>query len=152
MLADRKQAYVMKTHNIFIYGSLMFDRVWDVLIRCAYSKTAARLYGYRRLCVKNEDYPGLIEYRHAHVDGVLVCSVMPPDIIVLDRFEGEYYCRKKVKVVSANGEEIDAETYVFREEYRGLLTKTEWSLDHFRRHGIDRFVDEYAGFKAGRAH
>ena len=130
----------------------MFDRVWDMLIRRVYSKSAARLYGYRRLCVKNEDYPGLIEYRHAYVDGVLVYSVMPPDIIVLDRFEGEYYCRKKIKAVSENGEEIAAETYVFREEYRGLLTKTEWSEDRFRRHGIDRFVDEYAGFKAGRDH
>ena len=130
----------------------MFNRVWDVLIRYAYSKTNARLYGFRRLCVKDEDYPGLIEYRHAHVDGILVCSVMPPDIVVLDRFEGEYYRREKVKVVSANGDEIDAETYVFREEYRSLLTKTEWSVDDFREHGIDRFVDQYAGFKADRTH
>ena len=152
MLADREQNDTMKSQNIFIYGSLMFDRVWDVLIRDAYSKTAASLYDYRRVCVKQEDYPALIEFKDAHVNGILVLGIMTPDIIVLDRFEGEYYCRKKVKAVSVSGEEINAETYVFREEYRGLLTKTEWSVDHFRRHGIDRFVDEYAGFKAGRAH
>lgn len=141
----------MKSQNIFIYGSLMFDRVWDVLIRDAYSKTAASLYDYRRVCVKQEDYPALIEYKDAHVDGVLVIGIMPPDINVLDRFEGEYYCRKKVKVVSENGEKIDAETYIFREVYRGLLTKDEWGVDNFRKHGIDRFLDRYAGFKPGRS-
>jgi hypothetical protein len=128
----------------------MFDRVWDVLIQCAYPKSAARLYGYRRVCVKEEDYPGLVEFKGAYVDGVLVSGIMPPDIIVLDRFEGEYYCRKKVQVVSTNGEEIDAETYVFREEFRGFLTNTEWSVDKFRRHGIDRFIGKYAGFKSVR--
>lgn len=128
----------------------MFDRVWDELIRHAYSKTAGRLYGYRRVCVKQEDYPALVEYKDAHVDGVLVIGIMPPDIIVLDRFEGECYCRKKVKVLSANGEEIDAETYVFREVYRGLLTKTEWSVDSFCKRGIDRFLGRYAGFNSIR--
>lgn len=150
MLEDRKKADMMKTHDIFIYGSLMFDRVWNVLIKNAYPKSSVRLYGYKRFCVKEEDYPGLVEYKHAFVDGVLVSGVMPPDIIVLDRFEGEYYRRKKVKVVSANGKGLNAETYVFREQFRGLLTKAEWSLDDFRRHGIDRFISKYAGFKSAR--
>ena len=141
----------MKSQNIFIYGSLMFDCVWDVLIRHAYSKTAASLYDYRRVCVKQEDYPALIEFKDAHVNGILVLGIMTPDIIVLDRFEGEYYCRKKVKVVSENGEEIDAETYIFREVYRDLLTKEEWDVDNFRKHGIDRFLDRYAGFKPDRS-
>jgi hypothetical protein len=128
----------------------MFERVWDVLIRRAYSKTDASLYGYRRVCVKQEDYPGLIEHNDSRVDGVLVIGIMPPDIVVLDRFEGECYCRRKVKVVSANGEEIDAETYIFREVYRGLLTEAEWNVDNFRKHGIDRFLGRYAGFNSVR--
>ena len=47
--------------NTFVYGSLMFDAVWDALIKNRYRKVAARLDGYTRVCIRGEVYPALVE-------------------------------------------------------------------------------------------
>ena len=134
--------------NTFVYGSLMFDAVWDALIRNGYRKQAARLDGYTRLCVKDEVYPGLVASDTGSVEGVLVEGVSKADILLLDRFEGEYYVRKPVTVITRGGESWSAETYVFNEAFRFLLSDAEWSAEEFGEYGIRKFMIEYGGFAA----
>ena len=133
--------------NTFVYGSLMFDAVWNILISTRYRKTAARLDGYARVCVRGEVYPGLVQAPGRSVNGMLIHGVRPEDVAILDRFEGEYYERVPVKVATGQGGASRAETYLFNEQAAHLLTDSEWSVEEFARSGINAFLAEYRGFR-----
>ncbi len=133
--------------NIFVYGSLMFDRVWCSVVTNYYPKFDARLDGYVRLRVKGEDYPGLIEFGGATVAGKVLLGIERADIEQLDQFEGAYYQRKNV-TVRLNGNRVaQAETYVFRDEYRFLLSDKAWCAQEFREKGLVNFLARYQGFR-----
>jgi hypothetical protein len=70
-------------------------------------------------------------------------------VLVLDRFEGEYYRRAQVVVSAYDGRLINAQTYIFRDRYRYLLGNNEWDIDRFCNSGIKVFLAEYGGFSAG---
>lgn len=133
--------------NTFVYGSLMFDAVWDILISTRYRKTEARLDGYARVRVRGEVYPGLVQAPGRSVNGILVNGVRSEDIAILDRFEGKYYKRVPVKVATGQGDAIRAETYLFNEQVAHLLTDSEWNVEEFALNGINAFLAEYRGFR-----
>ncbi len=133
--------------NTFVYGSLMFDAVWDALISADYPKLNARLDGYARRCVRGEVYPGLAEAEDGVVNGILVIGVTTGDVHVLDRFEGGYYSRRPVIVSTEEHGLVSAETYVFRSEAGLLLSDRDWSVDEFRENGLRIFLRQYKGFQ-----
>jgi gamma-glutamylcyclotransferase (GGCT)/AIG2-like uncharacterized protein YtfP len=132
--------------NVFVYGSLMFDIVWNTLIINRYQKIDARLDDFKRMEVKGEVYPGLIAAEGGVVDGLLMLAMRQADILVLDSFEGEYYARSEVVVSASDGRLIRAQTYVFRDKYRYLLANAEWDIEEFSSKGINTFLMEYEGF------
>jgi gamma-glutamylcyclotransferase (GGCT)/AIG2-like uncharacterized protein YtfP len=136
----------MKTMNVFVYGTLMFDRVWSALIAKRYRKIDAQLAGFKRVGVKGEVYPGLLKANGGTVDGVLVLDVDDADIRVLDRFEGEFYRRSNVMVSTTDDELLQAQTYIFRDRYRYMLGNTAWDVNNFSKSAMEVFLAEYAGF------
>jgi gamma-glutamylcyclotransferase (GGCT)/AIG2-like uncharacterized protein YtfP len=136
----------MSGMNVFVYGTLMFAEVRAALIKDRYHKVEARLEGFKRLEVKGQVYPGMIEAQASFVDGMLILGVQDTDMLLLDRFEGEYYRRAQVAVSANDGRLVDAETYIFRERYRYLLGDAEWDIDRFCNNGIKAFLAEYGGF------
>lgn len=131
--------------NIFVYGTLMFDVVWQQLSSGHYQKMDAELADFIRLKVRGEEYPGIIPSIANRVAGQLILNVTPDDIQQLDVFEGKYYKRELVKVTSAN-REYPAETYVFRKKYQSLLSMEEWDADIFKNHGLSSFLSRYGYF------
>ena len=138
----------MKTMNVFVYGTLMFDRVWSALIAKRYRRIDAQLAGFERLAVKGEVYPGLLKADGSIVDGVLVLDVDDMDVRVLDRFEGEMYARVRVYVELSNNSTIAAQAYVVREKFWHRLDPIDWDLDEFIRNGKERFKQSYQGFQS----
>lgn len=136
--------------NIFAYGSLMFGSVRDVLINGRYKKLDAHVNGFRRLSVKGKLYPGLIESEKGRVGGLLLLGINDADLRALDRFEGNYYKRQPVAVESRSRQILQAETYVFRDEFRFLLSDEEWNADEFGKNGISTFMTQYHGFLQSR--
>ena len=136
----------MNRMNIFVYGSLMFDEVWTALVNDPCHKMDARLDGFKRLEVQGQLYPGMIEAKESVVDGRLMLGLQDADLLVLDRFEGEYYRRAQVVVSANDGRLLDAQTYIFRDKYRYLLGNNEWDIDRFCNSGIKAYLAEYGGF------
>ena len=132
--------------HLFVYGSLMFDEVWNRLIKFPYEKLPAELEDYQRLIVRGETYPGLIENPLSKTQGVLVLNLKQKDLMLLDRFEGAYYQRKSV-IVNAVGQTYSAEVYVFKQMYKNLLSEKEWNEGIFKRQGLRVFVKRYGGWK-----
>jgi gamma-glutamylcyclotransferase (GGCT)/AIG2-like uncharacterized protein YtfP len=133
--------------NVFTYGSLMFPDVWRAVVKGQYSSTAGEVNGYLRRCVKQQTYPGLIRgVRHDVVVGRVYFNIDAIDLARLDRFEGTYYRREKVDVLLEDGARVNAELYLFKDAYRGLLESRDWDAAWFEREGLARFLRGYKGF------
>jgi gamma-glutamylcyclotransferase (GGCT)/AIG2-like uncharacterized protein YtfP len=129
--------------NVFVYGSLMFDDVWERVVKRHYEKQAAVLRGYRRLPVKGESYPGLVKSFSGYVQGLVYFDVTAQGIRRLDKFEGSYYRRRQVRVKTADGRVHNASVYVFNRRYRRLLGSTSWDPQHFEMLYLSRFIRKY---------
>ena len=81
------------------------------------------------------------------VRGTYVEGLTDSDIWRLDIFEGEEYERIKVRCrILGEGEEVEAETYVWREE--GGLESGEWDFEVFVREKMGKWVggrEEFEG-------
>jgi gamma-glutamylcyclotransferase (GGCT)/AIG2-like uncharacterized protein YtfP len=135
--------------NIFTYGSLMFEEVWQRVVGEKYRHTRARLYGYRRLKVRQEVYPAVVEASpEVYVEGRLYFDITETDVCRLDRFEGEYYRKETVKCRLAGGRACPAAVYVFKNAYRCRLTEEAWDPAEFAQTGLRVFLARYRGFNS----
>jgi gamma-glutamylcyclotransferase (GGCT)/AIG2-like uncharacterized protein YtfP len=135
-------------HNVFTYGSLMFEAVWRKVTIKTYHKTDGILFGYARKAVVHEEYPALVKSNaNSAVKGVVYMDVSPKDLLRLDVFEGEYYIRNTGQVVLTENHTIDVVFYVLKPNYRHILSDQEWDLEHFNRVGIHNFLKQYCGFE-----
>ena len=130
--------------HLFTYGSLMFEDVWNRLVRGNYLSQKATLMGYARRSVKNDEYPVIFQ-ADEFVEGVVYYDINEEDMITLDAFEGEYYERKEVELLVKN-EPVHACVYVLKEKYFDIIDPKPWSEAHFATEGIKRFLANYKGF------
>jgi len=132
--------------NIFVYGSLMFDDIWNRIVKRRYDKQSALLPGYKRLAVKGESYPGLVKSFNSSVEGVIYFNVTAQDIKRLDKFEGRYYRKVPVTVISDTGHLHKARAYLFVRHKRNLLAHKPWDPVHFQAHHLHKYIARYNGF------
>jgi gamma-glutamylcyclotransferase (GGCT)/AIG2-like uncharacterized protein YtfP len=130
----------------FAYGSLIFNEVMIAVTGRHFESVTATLSGHARYLVADTTYPGLIESPDGEVDGALYADLDVAAYRILDRFEGEYYQRRKVRVAANLGSEFGAETYVFKPQYQHLLTQEDWDSEAFRENHLQTFLASYKGF------
>ncbi|KAH0562677.1 hypothetical protein GP486_002649 [Trichoglossum hirsutum] len=117
----------------------------------------AILHDFRRHKVRYCDYPAIIPQANSNVRGTFVTGLTEGDICRLDLFEGREYTRSKVKVRvlakvgddsgkgNIEGEEVEAETYVWTSEENDL-EHGEWDFGEFVREKLAWWAgtnDEY---------
>lgn len=130
--------------HLFTYGSLMFEDVWNRLVKGNYLSQKAMLHGYARRCVKDDVYPVIFQADEL-VEGVVYYDISEEDRIILDSFEGEYYERTEVELL-VRDELIWACVYVLKEEHFDIIDPKPWSEALFATEGIKRFLSNYKGF------
>lgn len=134
--------------NIFTYGSLMFERVWTVVVAGTYRKTNARLFGYQRRKIRGEAYPALVPGTAGdRVDGVVYLDVGQRDAARLDRFEGSYYSKKREICSLPDGSRISTWVYVFKEKFADLVEPQTWDPEWFEKKAIHTFMAAYQGYR-----
>ena len=131
--------------HVFTYGSLMFAPVWSKLVKGSYCATKGELHRYARRCVKGEDYPVILR-ADEKVQGVVYYDVNDEDMQILDDFEGEFYERITVDIVT-HTQTIQAEVYALKEAYFSIIDDKPWSEEAFEKEGIKRFLENYKGFR-----
>jgi len=132
--------------NLFVYGTLMYEQVWRRLVAGEFERKAAQLSGYRRLKIKNEDYPGLVR-GIGTVRGIVWLAVDRETLRRIDEFEATCYRRNSGVVIDDAGAEIPADFFVIKESFRAIVEEAEWDVEEFERRGLSRFIDSYAGFR-----
>jgi gamma-glutamylcyclotransferase (GGCT)/AIG2-like uncharacterized protein YtfP len=118
-------------YKLFVYGTLLSKGIWKSIVSGDYASDSAILNGYARKKVKRKNYPGLVERDGSKVEGMLYYDISEEDFRKLDAYEGEEYARTKVSVQLSSGKSIESFTYLFKKEYFGKLTKSEWALTGF---------------------
>lgn len=134
--------------DLFTYGSLMCADIMAQVAGTQLQASPAVLNGYRRFCVRGEQYPGILADAAGQVVGIVYHSLAPANWERLDRFEGEMYERQQVVVNSHDARETEVDCYLFRREFAHRLTSIEWDFETFIRSGKTRFQNQYGGFNA----
>lgn len=130
--------------HVFTYGSLMFDPVWQRVVRGQYRSTAAALADHVSLSVDGETYPGMIARAGSQVAGVVYFDVDSADLAALDHFEGQDYERISVSVNTNSGDVVQAETYLYLPQRK--LLEQPWEPEAFQ---MQRFLQTYCREKLG---
>lgn len=131
----------MAPAHVFVYGSLMFEQVWEQVVLGKYQATTATLADYARYAVKGQTYPGVIPEAGKRVKGLVWLSVEQSDIALLDAFEGPEYSRQAVELESDVGMRMPAQVYIWKNPLQ--LEPNPWSLKSFMEVGLERFMGSY---------
>lgn len=133
--------------NIFTYGSLMYSEVWQYVVNGLYASQKATISGYKRVAVRDENYPMLIpDNSQGEVAGVLYMQVSEQDIENLDAFEGAQYDRISTQVnIDASHIEI-AEVYIANAVGLELALEQAWDQTRFETFGLAQFCENYLGY------
>ena len=131
--------------NIFVYGSLMYDEVWNKIVQGFHQKIEAEIVGYQRLKVKNADYPGLVK-GEGIVQGLVWLNVSQDNIEKLDLFEGQFYQRVEGIATDMNNNQIVVDFYLIKDSYLSILEDFEWDQEEFQLNGLENFLKNYTGF------
>lgn len=126
--------------KLFVYGSLMNDEVLRALLHRRLAQQQATLNDYRRVKVMGEQYPAIYPDTNSLVEGKLITHILPKQLACLDEFEGSYYQRAPVVVFTEDNKEHKCDAYIFKNEYRHLLSDDDWCNTHFRTHHMASFL------------
>ena len=81
------------------------------------------------------------------VPGLLYLNLDPESLTRLDAFEGDFYIRQTVTVLTADGRELTADAYIVPPDRRDILTNEIWTAEDFLARGqLAEFVARYSGF------
>ena len=112
------------------------------------SHEAGTLKGYSRRSVKGKHYPALVPDDGSRVEGVVYRDIPNSVWDRLDRFEGEMYERRLVKIKLSTGTALFAGTYVVRPAFLDQISQCDWDFSDFLQNGKEIFQKHYKGFKS----
>lgn len=95
---------------MFTYGALMFQPLWERVVRGRYASMAATLADHARRAVRDDAYPGMVAKPGQSVRGVAHVDVGDEDIAALDVVQGSDTRRIVVAVTLEDGEAVQAHT------------------------------------------
>ena len=117
--------------DLFVYGTLLFDDVVEVVAGRVFPSEPARLPDYACRRVRGQVYPGLRRQPGALTEGRLLLGVDDEALARIDYYEGDFYTRHLVEVVLEDGRTRDAVLYLPGAVLP--LADTPWHPDRFAR-------------------
>jgi gamma-glutamylcyclotransferase (GGCT)/AIG2-like uncharacterized protein YtfP len=130
--------------NLFAYGTLMWPEVLEAVTGRRMTGEKMTLSGYKRLRVKGERYPVVIDSARDSVEGVFYRNLSTREFQCLDRFEGEQYDR----IEQTFGAER-AFVYVLSKDWKHIAEIEVWGPEHLTEEDLAAFLQEYKGGLTG---
>lgn len=124
----------------------MIPRVMEAVCGRTFDAMDALLRGYGRYTLRGETYPGLIAEDGVATEGVLWQGVDGDSLRRLDAFEGDWYTRETVTVLTgpaSEGQACAAQTYVLVSTQHFRVSRRRWSRDRFETRYLQRFLSSY---------
>ena len=125
--------------NIFVYGTLLSTEIITKLTGKTFKTTPAILSGFKKYCVKDCDYPAIIQMDDSNISGKVLENVDDESLKVISFYEGDEYVKQKVTVLLNNEyKEVIAFIWVKGKEF---LENREWDLHCFQKNKLKYYVD-----------
>ena len=137
--------------RIFAYGTLVFPEVVHALTGRRFSSRPAVLEGFACYRLRGRSYPGVVPAPGARTVGVLFARVDLRSLALLDRFEGDLYVRREVRVRAGDGRLLAALTYVVAPARRSLLSREPWSRAGFAARHLGSYLEHCAQLRRAAA-
>jgi gamma-glutamylcyclotransferase (GGCT)/AIG2-like uncharacterized protein YtfP len=129
--------------RLFCYGTLQLTAVLESVIGRRLRGLRAALTEYGAFQVRNAEYPGLLHLPGQITWGLLYENLSPPELDVLDRFEGHLYRRRHQIIRRIDGRRVQAWVYMLATGRHRQLTAVPWQLERFRRSSYGRFMQRF---------
>lgn len=140
-----------RARRVFVYGTLQFPDVAEVVTGRCLEGEPARLDGFARYQVRGEPFPGIVPAEGATVPGLVYDGIDAAAWDRIDDFEGALYRREPVRVVRlSDGALLDALTYVVRPRWRPMLRNRDWDVAAFDRYWRAYYTGRRPGSRGRR--
>jgi gamma-glutamylcyclotransferase (GGCT)/AIG2-like uncharacterized protein YtfP len=132
--------------NLFVYGSLMFDVVWQRVARTSNPGLPATAHGWSVRSLQGVSYPGLVPAPHDSLaQGLLRTNVSPIALARLDAFEGHDYLRQLITITMPDGANASAWAWIVSPAAMHLVLPDPWDADTFARDSLTDFLRNATG-------
>jgi gamma-glutamylcyclotransferase (GGCT)/AIG2-like uncharacterized protein YtfP len=132
--------------NLFVYGSLMFDAVWQRIARTSNPGLPATAHGWSVRSLHGVSYPGLVPAPHDSLaSGLLRTGVSPAALARLDAFEGPDYLRQLITITMPDGSSSSAWAWIVSPAAMHLVLPDPWDADLFARDSLTDFLRNSTG-------
>ncbi len=130
--------------NLFVYGSLMSDTVWQAVTGTLCPAIPATARGWEVRAIRHASYPGLVPAPpDAIAHGLLRTGVSMDALRQLDEFEGSFYERSLIRVMTPDGTSPPAEAWIVAPSQRHLVLPTPWDAHRFFTEQINDFLRQF---------
>jgi len=117
--------------SLFTYGTLEISLVIEAVTGKSFQSTAAVLSNFARFLLQGETYPGIFRDDGSEVTGILFEEVDQSSLALIDLFEGDFFRREEVEVMTPSRPRVDAYAYVVPSELRLLFSTQPWDRETF---------------------
>lgn len=117
--------------KLFCYGTLQVPEVWRRVAGRVPPGEAAVLAGHVGRRIAGEVFPAAVRRREGVLSGTLYHDVSPRQMRKLDAFEGAWYRRVRVDVLTDARRRVRTWVYLLRSTQRFRLEQNEWDIDGF---------------------
>jgi len=117
---------------LFAYGTLQHPRIISFVLDRIPESAQARLYGFARFAIQNEDFPGILAKEDSYTDGTAFFGITLAEWEELDYYESDLYDRQTVRLELEDGTNTQAEVYVIPPENQHVLSSNLWELNQYR--------------------
>lgn len=142
---DRSAALVAERGDLFVYGTLQFPEVLEVLLGRIPQISAAVLVGWRAAALARRTYPGLTAATTT-VGGMLLSGLTEDEVVLLDDYESGPYDLRRLRLTDGR----DAWAYIWTDASSVLAA--DWSAARFAADQLPGFVGQCQAWLANRAH
>ena len=119
-----------KVNHLFAYGTLMIGEIFQGFSKAPIHQSKGYLIGYECRQLKNRTYPGMIAGQGI-VNGIIYHQLSEEDFLSLDAYEGEEYSRVKIVANTASTKQIQAWTYIYKDEFKANLLNQPWTIEWY---------------------
>ena len=139
------------TTPLFCYGTLEIPEVMAAVTGRRFDAIPARLPDHARYLLHGETYPGILHSYRSEVAGVLYRNVDADSLVLLDRFEGDFYRRSEVRITIGASERVRAQAYIVPPRHEPLLSQRPWERERFVAEHLDEFLAYCRSFHGSQA-
>jgi len=127
--------------NVFVYGTLVFPEVMQLVSGCAHEHAPATLAEFARFVLVDRVYPGIVPQAGGATEGRIYFGVDAEGLERLDWYEAEEYDREQVHVDVAGVGGLDAWTYVIAPGHHGIVSRELWDEARFMEEHLPSFLE-----------